>query len=89
VKRQVPGGIGVACVFALVLGAATAASGKEVPARSGADLYTIHCARCHSERYPTERTDGQWQTIVMQMRVHASLPGQDAKKIVDYLKSSN
>jgi hypothetical protein len=56
---------------------------------SGQQLYALHCARCHVERYATERTDAQWQTILLHMRVHASLPGADAKKIADYLKASN
>src|SRR5712691_2485310 len=27
---------------------------------SGAEIYSMHCARCHPERYPNERTSAQW-----------------------------
>lgn len=56
---------------------------------TGAELYAINCNRCHSERYPTERTDAQWQTIMLHMRTRAQLPGKDAKAILKYLQENN
>lgn len=56
---------------------------------TGADLYTIHCNRCHAERYPTERTDAQWKTIMMHMQTRAQLPGRDTKAILKYLQENN
>ena len=56
---------------------------------TGAELYTIHCNRCHAERYPTERTDAQWKTIMMHMQTRAQLPGKDAKAILKYLQENN
>jgi hypothetical protein len=53
---------------------------------SGADLYAIHCNRCHPERYPTEFTAAQWKTIMLHMRVRANLPATQAKTIVRYLQ---
>jgi aspartate/glutamate racemase len=53
---------------------------------SGADLYAIHCNRCHPERYPTERTQAQWKTIMLHMRVRANLPAAQAKTIARYLQ---
>src|SRR5579864_7777948 len=41
---------------------------------SGAELYSIHCNRCHQERYPTERTGAQWKTIMLHMQVRANIP---------------
>jgi len=57
--------------------------------RDGAQLYQINCARCHSERYPTERTDAQWKTIILHMRTRAQIPAKDAKKILAYLQENN
>lgn len=57
--------------------------------RTGADLYAMHCARCHIERYPTERTDAQWKTIMLHMRTRAQIPANDARKILGYLQESN
>jgi hypothetical protein len=41
---------------------------------TGAELYSMHCNRCHPERYPTERTAAQWKTIMLHMQVRANIP---------------
>lgn len=56
---------------------------------TGAELYTLHCNRCHAERYPTERTDAQWKIIMLHMQTRAQLPGRDAKAILKYLQENN
>lgn len=63
---------------------------KKAPKKlTGAELYAIHCNRCHAERYATERTDAQWKTIMMHMQTRAQLPGKDAKAILKYLQENN
>ncbi len=61
------------------------------PARkmSGAELYSMHCNRCHAERYPTERTAAQWKTILLHMRVRANLPAEQARTILTYLQENS
>ncbi len=56
---------------------------------SGAELYSIHCNRCHPERYPTERTAAQWKTIMLHMRVRANLPAEQARTILKYLQDNS
>jgi len=56
---------------------------------SGAELYAIHCNRCHAERYPAEFTDGQWKTLMLHMRVRANLPAKQAKLILEYLQEES
>ena len=56
---------------------------------SGAELYSIHCNRCHAERYPTERTAAQWKTIMLHMQVRANLPGEQARRILQYLQENS
>ncbi len=56
---------------------------------SGAELYAIHCNRCHPERYATERTAAQWKTIMLHMRVRANLPAEQAKAILRYLQEDS
>jgi len=56
---------------------------------TGAELYSIHCNRCHPERYPTERTAAQWKTILMHMRVRANLPAEQARTILKYLQENS
>ena len=88
-------GVVIVMAAAIVSGAATvvlAQGAGAAPARketTGAQLFASNCSRCHMERYARERTDAQWQTIVMHMRVHANLPGANAQKITEYLQASN
>jgi hypothetical protein len=56
---------------------------------SGADLYAIHCNRCHPERYATEFTAAQWKTIMTHMRVRANLPADQAREILKYLQQDS
>lgn len=56
---------------------------------TGAELYAIHCNRCHAERYPTEFNSAQWQTLLTHMRVRANLPAKQARAILKYLKEES
>jgi cytochrome c5 len=56
---------------------------------SGAELYALHCNRCHPERYATERTADQWKTILLHMRTRANLPAEQAKTILQYLQEDS
>ena len=53
---------------------------------SGAELYAIHCNRCHPERYPIEMSDAHWKTLITHMRVRANLPAQQAQTIMKYMQ---
>jgi mono/diheme cytochrome c family protein len=76
---------------ALVASVVSVAVAKEAAKKKldGAQLYAINCNRCHAERYPTERTDAQWQTILLHMRTRAQIPAEDAKAILKYLQENN
>ena len=88
-----------AAVYALSVACLTAADPKpetdakekkaEKKALSGADLYAMHCNRCHPERYATERTAAQWKTIMLHMRIRANLPAVQAKAILKYLQEDS
>jgi mono/diheme cytochrome c family protein len=97
-------GLALAAVYALSIGLVTGADPKPEKAQkpekktekktekkklSGSELYSIHCGRCHAERYPTEFTASQWQTVVMEMRVRANLPAVQAKAILKYLQEDS
>ncbi len=56
---------------------------------TGAELYSIHCNRCHQERYPTERTGAQWKTIMLHMQVRANIPVSQSKLILQYLQDNS
>jgi mono/diheme cytochrome c family protein len=95
----------LAAAFALTLGCLSAADAKpekeakpdkKVAAKtqkkaplSGAELYAMHCNRCHPERYATERNAGQWKTIMIHMRVRANLPAEQARAILKFLQEDS
>lgn len=56
---------------------------------TGAELYSIHCNRCHPERYPTERTAAQWKTVMLHMQVRAGIPGKQSRLILQYLQENS
>jgi hypothetical protein len=56
---------------------------------TGAELYAIHCNRCHPERYATEWTAGQWKTLITHMRVRANLPATQAREILKFLQEDS
>lgn len=66
-----------------------AASQKPKHQLTGAELYSMHCNRCHPERYPTERTAAQWKTILLHMRIRANLPAEQARTILKYLQDNS
>ena len=87
--------LAVAVVSAMFVGAVavtTASDNEKAPAKkklTGEELYAINCARCHSERYPTERTKVEWKTLVTHMRVRANLPAAQAREILEYLQENS
>jgi len=64
------------------------AQGKRKPL-TGAELYAIHCNRCHPERYAAERTATHWKTILTHMRVRANLPAEQARTILKFLQEDS
>ena len=89
------------CLFSNALEAGEDAKTKPAPAPakkaekkpqkklSGAELYALHCNRCHPERYASERTEAQWQTILLHMRTRANLPAEQAKAILQFLREDS
>jgi cytochrome c5 len=55
----------------------------------GAMVFAWTCGSCHSERYPKEHTDTEWDMIVTHMRVRANLTGEQAEAVLHYLKENN
>ena len=81
----------VSSTNAVALKAQTPAAAPPVlkPQLTGAELYSMHCNRCHPERYPTERTGAQWKTIMLHMQVRANIPGNQARLILQYLQDNS
>jgi mono/diheme cytochrome c family protein len=82
---------GLAMIVAVAsLALATVTDVKPAKKRlTGEQLYAINCSRCHSERYPTERTKAQWKTLMLHMRVRANLPADQAKELLKYMQEES
>lgn len=80
---------GVALLVGLGAGLSATAGTAASPKLGGAELYAVHCSRCHAERYPTERTATQWKTLLLHMRVRANLPESEAKEILKYMQENS
>ncbi len=77
-------------VFVTILGLASmAAYAQSADAETGAAMWASSCGRCHNLRDPGDFSDSHWQPIVSHMRVRAGLTGDDARKILEFLQSSN
>lgn len=57
--------------------------------RTGAELWSEICSRCHNYRSPASLSDAQWDVAVHHMRVRANLTGEEQRKITEFLKSAN
>jgi mono/diheme cytochrome c family protein len=55
--------------------------------REGAKLWPVYCNTCHNARTGSEKAPYEWDQIMMHMRTIGNLPPDDAKAILEYLKS--
>ncbi len=70
-----------------VEGVATA--GEPLPIKGGAQVWAQNCMRCHNLRQPHERSDREWEAIVLHMRIRANLTAEEHRLIVEFLKAAN
>ena len=79
---------------ALASAASTANPVKASPSasssgKSGNQLWSESCARCHNMRDPSTYSDVNWSITMHHMRLRADLTGEDSRKILEFLKSAN
>ena len=55
----------------------------------GGKVYAWNCGACHSERWPKERSDAEWEVIMTHMRVRANLTAAQTEAVLDYLQENN
>lgn len=55
----------------------------------GAKVFSENCARCHQAPSPTFKTDREWRTITLHMRVVANLSRLETGDVRMFLTSSN
>jgi hypothetical protein len=57
------------------------------PKKSGVQLWSEKCARCHNSRPLNEFSAAQWDVIVHHMRLRANLTGEEAREISKFLQA--
>lgn len=72
----------------------TSARGSAAPADNGAaargaKAWAENCASCHNIRSPLEKSDRQWATAAVHMRVRGNIPGDVVNDIIVFLQGSN
>ena len=73
--------------IAILIGAGTMPSWAAE--KGGAQLWSENCMMCHNLRSPSTLSAKQWEIAVGHMRVQANLTAKDARKILEFLKSSS
>lgn len=66
-----------------------APAATDKPALDGAKVYAWNCGSCHSERWPKERSDAEWEVIMAHMRVRANMTSEQAEAVLRYLQENN
>ena len=64
-------------------------SSAMISSKSGAQLWGENCQRCHNTPAPGVFNDRQWETVGTHMQIRAGLTQDEAKKVINFLKSSN
>jgi len=68
----------------LILDSCTAS--QKISMKSGAQLWSENCQRCHNTPSPSTFSHEQWETIGMHMQSRALLTDVEKNKIVEFLK---
>ncbi len=58
----------------------------KITAKSGVQLWSENCQRCHNTPPPNAFSAEQWTTIGMHMQSRALLTNRERDKIVEFLK---
>ncbi|MFY9308276.1 MAG: cytochrome c [Bacteroidia bacterium] len=61
----------------------------KITERTGVQLWSENCVRCHATPPPNVFTDEQWDIISTHMRVRASLTDDETNKIIEFINSAN
>ena len=57
--------------------------------KSGTQLWSENCTRCHNDRSSASYNDAQWEVAMHHMRIRANLTAEEHQKILEFLQSAN
>lgn len=64
------------------------APSKAVAAKSGVQLWSENCQRCHNTPSPATFSPEIWETVGLHMQTRALITDKEREKIVEFLKAS-
>lgn len=76
----------VTSAFLLGMVLVAAASAQEM---DGAKVFRDNCVKCHSERSPMEKTDGEWKVVMTHMRTIAGMTAKESRAVLKFLQANN
>ena len=59
------------------------------PKRTGIQLWSDNCNRCHNSRPPSDFSGAQWTLLTAHMRQRANLTGDEERKILAFLQAGS
>ncbi len=62
---------------------------KKVADKTGAQIWSENCQRCHNTPAPKTFNDEEWKTVGMHMQSRALLTTNERDKVVEFLQSFN
>lgn len=75
-------------LFVIIFSITSCVESRKITEKSGIQLWSENCQRCHNTPSPSSFSASQWETIGMHMQSRALLTGNEKDKIIDFLKSS-
>ncbi len=76
-------------IFIIAQFISSCATTAAVAEKSGTQLWGENCLRCHNTMPSSAYSNRELEVIDMHMRIRANLTDQEAKKILEFLQSSN
>ncbi|HLY68593.1 MAG TPA: cytochrome c [Puia sp.] len=74
------------CLTIIVTSMIGCKASQVVSQKTGVQLWTENCQRCHNTPSPSSFSAEQWETIGMHMQTRALLTNEERDKIVEFLK---
>lgn len=79
----------MACAWLSFAAASAVLAQDQATFGRGVKVFSDNCARCHQAPSPTFKTDREWRTITLHMRVSANLSHSETDAVLAFLTSSN
>ena len=81
---------GLFSIIGLVIILQSCKATEKVTSKTGVQLWSENCVRCHNGPDPSDYSDRQWDVIGTHMKLRVnSLSDNEIDKIVEFLKSAN